>query len=605
MSRRIWLVILFAASLYLLGNGRVQLWDRDEPRYAQTSRQMLQSGDWVVPTLLDEPRLKKPPLIYWCQAGCMALMGDPTGTAFGSASLDAYAARLPSVIATILTLMLLGSTLARIADERRAFWAVLVMSTSGLVVMAAKMCLTDAVLLLFVTTSQLMLYAMWLGQRDWWTVTVFAAATGLALLTKGPVVLGINATTLVVLLVLRWWDARRDKRREAARGFEVVPTAAATQETPNNAAALSSTPPTEPIQVKPKGKVSAVAKIIYALLIIAAVLLPWIIGITQRFEGQKLWDVLDKEVVKRMMTPLEQHKGPPGYYLLFFFATFFPWCLLLPTIAKWAWRLRREPLVRFSLAAVVGPWIMFEIVQTKLPHYVLPCFPFLAILAAEVIAGATPARRQKSPILPEVMTELTGRGFKIAAGVWAGILVIMGIVPWIATRKDFAFDRLPYIPMVLVSIGAIVMAFLVLRAFLKNRIAGGALAMAGTMFVMFFLLFGLYLPGARFLHLSEEVGTFLRINNIIGPGEVQMIDYKEDSLPFYQGGTIRPQRKDTYLATSKPEEWPAAFVITREIWDKTPEDRKVRLRILQTFRGWAYAAKGRVVDVMVVVKLPG
>src|SRR5688572_6730627 len=77
-----------AAALYLVGNGSVGLWDRDEPRYAQTSRQMLLGGDWVVPRLYDEVRTAKPVFIYWCQAAAMRWLGD-----------TAFAARLPSVVA--------------------------------------------------------------------------------------------------------------------------------------------------------------------------------------------------------------------------------------------------------------------------------------------------------------------------------------------------------------------------------------------------------------------------------------------------------------------------------------------------------------------------
>ncbi|HYE19026.1 MAG TPA: glycosyltransferase family 39 protein [Tepidisphaeraceae bacterium] len=605
MSRRIWVVILFAAAIYTVGNGRVQLWDRDEPRYAQTSRQMLQSGDWVVPTYLDEPRLKKPPLIYWAQAGAMALLADPADAPHRSAALDAFAARFPSVIATLLTLMLLGSTLARIADEPRAFWAVLVMATSGLVIMAAKMSLTDAVLLLFVTTSQLMIYALWLGQRDWWTVTVFAAATGLALLTKGPVVLGVNLMTLLVLAVFRWLDKRNPQSAIRNPQFEIR-------------------------------KGHPVAKTIFALLVVAAIVTPWAVGIVYRFEGEKLWDVVYKEVILRVSTPLEQHKGPPGYYLLFFFATFFPWCVLLPTVAKWAWRLRADPLVRFSLAAVVGPWLMFEVIQTKLPHYVLPCFPFLAILTAEVLTRAIRghrairvdhARRIETDLAKprpriafdapdavdlELGRELTSRAFKTAVAIWAGALIVLGLALWIPALSgvnfgmfkvpDFGFDRIPYGPMIVVSLAAIVTAVFVARKFHRDDIPAGATALGGTMFVVFFFLFTFYLPRARFLHLSAEVGGFLRAQGATRLGDVVMIDYKEDTLPFYQGGTIRAQRHNTYLATAKPEEWPTWFVLTKEIWNQTPETAKQRLTVVQTFRGWAYAAKGRIVDVMVVMK---
>src|SRR5437867_688247 len=97
IARWIILTIIASAMVYLPGNDRVALWDRDEPRYAQTSRQMLQSGNWVVPRLMDKVRTAKPIFIYWCQATAMKLFGD-----------NAFAARLPSAVAMVLTLILLA-----------------------------------------------------------------------------------------------------------------------------------------------------------------------------------------------------------------------------------------------------------------------------------------------------------------------------------------------------------------------------------------------------------------------------------------------------------------------------------------------------------------
>jgi hypothetical protein len=119
---------------------------------------------------------------------------------------------------------------------------------------------------------------------------------------------------------------------------------------------------------------------------------------------------------------------------------------------------------------------------------------------------------------------------------------------------------------------------------------------------MFGLLFGWYLPNAPYLHLSTRVGTYLKEIGATEKGEVYMIDYKEDTLPFYQGGTIRPQPKNAYLAQVGAEEWPEFMVITREIWEAAPAAARERLEVLKTFRGWSYAAKGRVRDVMVVRK---
>src|SRR5688500_9488746 len=78
-------VAALAVVAYFVGNERVSLWDRDEPRYAQCAREMLQTGDWVVPRLYGEPRTAKPPLIYWLQATAMKFLGE-----------TAAAARLPS-----------------------------------------------------------------------------------------------------------------------------------------------------------------------------------------------------------------------------------------------------------------------------------------------------------------------------------------------------------------------------------------------------------------------------------------------------------------------------------------------------------------------------
>src|SRR5688572_27681427 len=204
MSLRLSATILLCAALYLIGNAKVQLWDRDEPRYAQASRQMLATGDWVVPQLLDEPRLKKPPLIYWLQAASMKWVSSiaPMETAPPRARMqrDAFAARLPSAIAMTLTLIGLAVVLHRWVGEERAFWSVLIFGTSGLVIMAAKMCLTDAVLLCFVTTFQLCIYSIYKGKGSWLVVALLRASLGLAALAQGPVVLGVAASTIAALL---------------------------------------------------------------------------------------------------------------------------------------------------------------------------------------------------------------------------------------------------------------------------------------------------------------------------------------------------------------------------------------------------------------------
>src|SRR4051812_45062572 len=145
-----WLIALTIAGAfltYLAGNGATSLFDRDEPRYAQCSREMIHGSpehpgaDYVVPRQMGELRYAKPAGIYWCQAAMMKLLGDQDGT-------GVFAARLPSAITMPITLALVGIGVWRWAGARRAGWTVFILATSIMTILSAKVCLTDSVLLL-------------------------------------------------------------------------------------------------------------------------------------------------------------------------------------------------------------------------------------------------------------------------------------------------------------------------------------------------------------------------------------------------------------------------------------------------------------------------
>ena len=119
------------------------------------------------------------------------------------------------------------------------------------------------------------------------------------------------------------------------------------------------------------------------ILIALAINAPWLYMINAR-DPHFLPTIIGHDVISRIITPLEQHKGPPGYYLLTIWVIYLPWSLLLPATMIFAWVNRYDPRIRFALAAIIGPWVMFEIIQTKLPHYILPTFPALAFLTADM-----------------------------------------------------------------------------------------------------------------------------------------------------------------------------------------------------------------------------
>jgi 4-amino-4-deoxy-L-arabinose transferase-like glycosyltransferase len=544
------LLILASGALYLTGNGTVSLWDRDEPRYAQTSRQMLQSGDWVVPHYLDLVRTAKPALIYWCQAGAMELFGD-----------NAFAARFPSAIATTLLLILLSFIFWRPLGPQRTFWTVFIFATSALVIASAKMCLTDAVLLLWITVAQLCLYSIWRGRASWKIVLIMSVATGLAGLTKGPVILGFLATTLIALAVLKWLDKKFPPRM------------------------LQDSPAANKLNFK-----SLAIKLFVGILVIVAIVLPWVLAVNHRAPafvrtavGHDVWD--------RIMTPLEQHTGPPGYYLLTIWGTFFPWSLFLPLAIGLAIRYRSDPKTRFALAAIIGPWIMLECIRTKLPHYFLPAFPPLAFLTADAIVRCLNGQHQ----------DLNSKPVIGSIGLWAIFISILGLSPWLAIHFHQA---LPIPAMITISLFTILYTATIYTLFKARRSATAALAMGAGMMILVTILYTLYLPSANFLRLSPRVAEILIANGVTHPHQVIMLDYMEPSLAFYQGGTMREAGEVALNHRSIPNFTPW-MVVTEDIWKIAPTDIREMFDVVAEVSGLAYADKWRWINVMVIHRKNG
>lgn len=571
----IWLLLPAILGLYLIGNDSVSLWDRDEPRYAQTSRQMLQSGDWVVPKLLDEPRLKKPIFIYWCQAAAMKLFGENT-----------FAARFPSAIFVTATVGLLAFSLRRTAGPRRAIWTAFIFATSGLTIAAAKMCITDGVLILFITAMQLCLGAILLGNSSWPIIITLGFAVGFGLLTKGPVALGVMGVTYATYYLLIFVDWFRERKTPTPAGFDVLSSSNPLPQSTQTRSAEQHHP------AKPGSSIGLiVAKWLVAISLAIMVLGPWIYAIEQRVENFTI-NAIRGEVIERGTTAQEGHKGPPGFYLMLIWVTYFPWSLLLPAAIISGWKNRKIPHIRFALAAVIGPWLMLEFYKTKLPHYALPIFPPLAFLTADMLIRA--ARKR----------EFTDKGFLRVVLLWSAIIFLvstlpLGSIPFLGATSSVAWFAICLLPLLALELGRTIYIH-----FSAGKPLDAALAMGVGMILIVAVLYRGYLPYASFMRISNQVADVLIAEGATYPGAAIMIDYKETSLPFYQGGTIRPQRENNFLEITPPIEWPRWIVLTDKIWNQTPEAIKERLTVISKTHGLNYADGGRELDVLVVRTKP-
>ncbi len=437
-------LVLLCLAVYVPGLAGIPPVDRDECRFAQSSRQMfeaaalpperldlrideagrpagLHAGGWAIPMYTHAPRLNKPPLVYWVQVGSAWVMtgGDPSRDAM-------WMYRLPSAFCALLSVLVTWRLGVRLFDPRAAWLGAALLAVSPMVVWDAHQARADQLLLLCVVVAQYALARVWLstrggapahvparrGSSGWWWPSVFWLALSAGLLTKGPIGVMVSALTIAALslaggswrwlLVLRPW---------------------------------------------------------LGVILVTAVLTPWLWAIHARFGlGWYAGVVWEELFLRAARGSREGHLAPPGTHLVLLVVLFWPGCLLtLWGLARafrvgwpepqrgttwpgepaaqglaarcraWLLGLRRRRPGRsgelFLLAWAVPSWIVFELSLAKLPHYTMPLYPALALLSARAVFAAQGRLRPAA-----LGTWLwVGIGLLASAGlVTAGVVLIVG-----------------------------------------------------------------------------------------------------------------------------------------------------------------------------------
>ena len=555
------LAILACAGLYLVGNGRVPLWDRDEGWYAQCSKQMWETGDWVVPRFLDDLRAEKPALVYWLQLGGYWLFGGPGD----------FAVRFYAAIAQTLVLIITGVTLWKLAGPLRGAWTAVIYGTCVMAIISAKMCLCDSTLMVFLMIAQLSLMVMYLGKVSWPGLLLMFVAIGLGGLTKGPVAVIPTIFTVLALTVMdyrRWMPYIRPRQSQFWNQFCLW-----------------------------------TLVVLGGVMVVLLVNLPWLIMLHLR-APEWLPGVM-KIAQGHVNSSMDGHSGINfGTYMLYVWGTFFPWSLLLPTAVYVAWKQRHVPQTRFAIAAIAGPWLFFELMKTKLPHYTLPTYPFLAFLVADALVRCTRGQ----------YLELYKKRFPTITAIWAVPIGLIASAPWIAALPVYQLGAQPWLPMVVLSVFGFIFTGGVWWFFRQRKPYLACGWMAGGFIALLAIFYGWYLPQVSWIQtnirVAEILGKYGGLANQGGaPGDVAMLFYKlkpksagyeEPTLPYYQGGTIQQIKVPHYLEVTPPEDWPRLMVITSDIWALTPKAIQEQIEELGSVRGLTYTSGGRIIDVKVI-----
>ncbi len=414
------LLALLGLLLWLPGVLSLPALDRDESRFAQSSRQMVESGDMVDIRFGHVPRYKKPIGIYWLQATATKLAAPFLHG--GDDRIWTY--RLPSLLGGIAAGWLTVWCALAVAGAEAALLAGLLMLGSVLLTAEATIATTDAVLLACMLGVQGVLLRLYRAGRDSdWpvsnrTVMWGWAAFGFGVLIKGPVVFGA-ALTILGLVGWDWWEQKRKIRAAAKAAIDAAAIAAPDAAKPTPAAAAegpaAAAKPIPDAVAAPKVAVDAAQDVAAALdadapdtkpqavwvwllglrpwrglLLVVLLIVPWLVAITIQSRGAFLEQSLGEDFAAKMAGGQESHGGWPGYYLLLSAVSFWPAILfVLPgTLAGIA--RRGEPAIRFLLVWAASWWLAVELIPTKLPHYVIFAYPPLAILAALFVLDPRP-----------------------------------------------------------------------------------------------------------------------------------------------------------------------------------------------------------------------
>jgi len=362
--------------------------DRDEAYFAQATKQMIETGDYVDIRYQDDVRYRKPVGIYWLQA---TVVNAASALGMPDARTTIWLYRVPSLIGAIGAVLATYWCALAFVSRRGAVLAALMMMSSSILGVEARLAKTDAVLLLTTVVAMAVLARAYLAPRrgdpqpGLGQLAMFWTALAFGILIKGP---------LIVM---------------------VVGLAAAALSIPDRSARWL-------LALRPLPGIAWLCLLV----------LPWVIAIYARVGSQFLVASVGEDMLAKVASSREAHGAPPGTYVLLFFATFFPTSILAGLAAPAVWAVRREAAARFLLAWLVPSWLVFEVVVTKLPHYVLPLYPAIAIL----IAGAVETR------------VLSHRPWLVRGAIWwflvPIIVSIIAVVAAIVIERDLVLFAWPF-----------------------------------------------------------------------------------------------------------------------------------------------------------------
>ena len=454
------LLVFVALCAFLPGFTAIPPVDRDEPRYAQASKQMMETGNYLDIRFQEQPRYLQPAGIYWLQVAAAKITG------YGpEAPIWVY--RLPSLLAATAAVVLTYWIALPLAGPVGAFIAALLIVPSILLGVEARLAKTDATLLACILSATGFLARAYLRQTIMLRAAVlFWTACAAGILVKGPMIALVVGSTVVALCVLDRSTAWLKALRPAL-----------------------------------------------GLGWLALLVLPWFIAIAIVSDGEFYRIAIGQSLLGKVAAGQQGHGAPPGVYFLLYWITFWPAAGLALTAFPWVWQNRGEAAVRFCLAWILPTWLVFELINTKLPHYVLPVYPAIATLIA---LGLMHGRRPDPIIRLVVVASVVFYG----AIAFAALYLLQGEIASAVLIVTF--------------VAAVIMAFGVRHAAVASpAVLAAAVAIPGIL--MNGVVAAVVVPSLKTIWVAPRLAAAIKRHAQCPQPQVASAGFEEPSLIFLVG----------------------------------------------------------------------
>lgn len=427
--RDLLVISAIAGACFLLNLGGPHLWDRDEPRNAGCAAEMLARNDWVVPTFNAELREHKPALTYWFMMLSYLTFG-----------VTEFAARLPSATFGIGTTFLTYFIGRRLFGSSAGLWSAIAISTTMMFGVASRAATPDAPLIFF-STLAIAVY-IWetttadsarightpfvaLFPQTWGTAAAMYAVMGIAILAKGPIGLVLPTAVIGMFLLIMG-----------------LPTA----ETSADGYLQKLGRLLSPFEPRHFLMTCWTMRPLTAIGCALCVALPWYVLVHLQTDGEWTYGFFVKHNVGRAMNSMDGHRGNLLFYPAALIAGFFPWSIFwIPSLLDGIRQLKTDSKAKagylFAFCWVGVYLILFSIAKTKLPSYITPCYPGLAL----AIGAFVDRWSNGEVLLPKIWPRISF-GSLIAVGI--GVVIALPIVANIYVPEEMLLGLLGLIPLI-------------------------------------------------------------------------------------------------------------------------------------------------------------